>query len=65
MNLFSYLAERVKIGSSAKRKSLTRGLRGLTLLGMLYFIPCQEASALSSWEDFNALDEITWIPEKA
>lgn len=64
MNLFSYLAERVKIGSSAKRKSLTRGLRGLTLLGMLYFIPCQEASALSSWEDFNALDEITWIPEK-
>lgn len=66
MNLISFLGKRFKRFFSSGQKVPTSKFRWLILMGVLCFVPWQEAEAASgcSWSTYKDKDEVTWDAER-
>lgn len=64
MNMTTFTSGIFKGLCALKRKKHNAWLRCAVMLGIFFLASWQEASAISTWDEYTDLDKVTWNPER-
>ena len=64
MNMTTFTSGIFKGIRTLIRKKHNIWLRCTVMLGLFFLASWQEASAISSWDEYSDLDKVTWNPER-